>query len=81
MLWAGYDGASWSAHRDLDRGALSGRLDQARAEGFYPISLSAYDTATGARFAVVLRKGGTGTRWSARLALSAEEYRREDQAR
>ena len=77
-VWVPDDGGKWSVERDLDRTSLERQLARAQKDGPIPLSLSAYDSSEGPRFAVVLQSATTKEDWSYRLGLSETDYRRED---
>jgi len=80
-LWVPDDGGKWSVERDLDRASFEQQLARAHKDSLMPLSLVAYDSSEGPRFAVVLQSANTKEDWSYRLGLSEMDYQREDQQR
>jgi WD40 repeat protein/tRNA A-37 threonylcarbamoyl transferase component Bud32 len=77
-VWVPDDGGKWSVERDLDRTSFEQQLARAHKDSLIPLSLSAYDSSEGPRFAVVLQSANTKEDWSHRLGLSENDYQRED---
>ncbi|MFO0954679.1 MAG: hypothetical protein U0835_26645 [Isosphaeraceae bacterium] len=77
-VWVPDDGGKWSVERDLDRTSLEQLLARAHEGSLMPLSLSAYGSPEGPRFAVVLQPADPREEWSYRLGLSEDDYRRED---
>ena len=76
VTWGRDDGRPHRREIDLAAGRLRTFLGNGRADGFLPVSLTAYPSGESTRFGAVLRHE-PGRTWEARFDLTAEILRDE----
>ena len=64
---------AWQARHGLTAAAYQSTFDQLTAQGYHPVLVNGYTTATGPRFACIFQQGATGP-WQARHGLTAAQY-------
>jgi CubicO group peptidase (beta-lactamase class C family) len=64
---------AWQARHGLTAAAYQSTFDQLTAQGYHPVLVNGYATATGPRFACIFQQGATDP-WVARHGLTAAQY-------
>jgi hypothetical protein len=79
VVWETDDGTPQKVRHDLTADDYQFFLQEGRAEGYRPISVSGYSNSGALRFTAVLLKDKPNLEWQARQGLTSAQFREENE--